>query len=52
MTLQTASQQLDVPLLVLFSENRSCFEAYRVPSITRVFNIHFPDSYPLSCSGM
>ncbi|KAK8818627.1 hypothetical protein WA538_003938, partial [Blastocystis sp. DL] len=35
-------KEIELPLLLLFSENRSYLEAYRVPSFSRVLNYYFP----------
>ena len=36
---------LDIPILLLFSDNRCFLEGYRIPSFSRVFNKHFPYRY-------
>ena len=43
-------KEIELPLLLLFSENRSYLEAYRVPSFSRVLNYYFPFPFILSCN--
>ena len=41
-------KEIELPLLLLFSENRSYLEAYRVPSFSRVLNYYFPFPFQMS----
>ena len=41
---------VEVPIVLLYSENRNYLEGYRVPSFSRVLNTYFPHPYLLiSC---
>ena len=48
MSVMARGKEIELPLLLLFSENRSYLEAYRVPSFSRVLNYYFPFPFRLS----
>ena len=46
-TVQTTQENksVEVPVVLLYSENRNYLEGYRIPSFTRVLNTYFPHPY-------
>ena len=43
------NKSVEVPIVLLYSENRNYIEGYRVPSFARVLNTYFPYPYYVFC---